>query len=365
MSKKILHIVRQFWPMIGGLEDYVHNLAREQLILGYDVTILTLNRNYISNKQLPLTDITPDGIRVIRVPFTFSRKYPLAFKSFGYFKHYDILHVHAVDFFCDFVALTKWIHRKKIILTTHGGFFHTSYASRFKKIFFNVITRFTIKAYDIVIGCSENDVKVFRPIYKTIIRIDNGVNVQQFLNIPKNAQEGNLLYLGRIDSHKRVDSLIHLLANLKRKSFDYNLTVVGPDSRGLLPELKRLADSLGVSEQVSFKGALSREELLQEFSRAYVFVTASEYEGFGLSVVEALASGTPCFISDIESFRSISTLNEACLVNDFNDSKSTVTNFERFIIKISADYQNISNNARIFSQTYDWKQVVHSVIRYY
>lgn len=364
MGLKVLHIVRQFWPMIGGLEDYVYNLAREQAFLGYDVTVLTLDRNYINNNHLPLTDISPDGIRVIRVPFILSRKYPLALSSYRYFRNFDILHVHAVDFFADFVAITKPLHRKRIILTTHGGFFHTG-ASLLKKIFFNLVTRFTIKAYDTVIGCSKNDVKIFRPIYKNIIRIDNGVNVQPYLNLAKAPLAGSLLYAGRLDSHKRVDHLIHLLSNLRQKGYDYKLVIVGPDSRGLLPELKRLSGSLGVSEYVSFKGAVSKEELLQEFSQAYVFVSASEYEGFGLTIIEALASGTPCFISDIESFRYIASNNEACLVNDFNSALDTVSKFESFIHKIREDYQNISNDAREFSKKYDWKEVVHTVNRYY
>jgi alpha-1,3-mannosyltransferase len=39
----------------------------------------------------------------------------------------DIVHVHAIDFFFDFLGWTKPLHGKKLVVSTHGGFFHTSF----------------------------------------------------------------------------------------------------------------------------------------------------------------------------------------------------------------------------------------------
>ena len=135
---KILHIVRQFYPMIGGIETYVLNLATRQYSDGHTVSVLTLNRNFINNDKLPENETHSSGLKIVRVPYCLSNKYPVAFSALKHVKNYDIINVHAVDFFADFIALTKFIHKKRIVLITHGGFFHTNWGYIFKKIYYTV-----------------------------------------------------------------------------------------------------------------------------------------------------------------------------------------------------------------------------------
>ncbi len=153
---RIVHIVRQFSPAIGGLENFVKSLAKEQIEDGLDVEVVTLNRIFHQkdNKTLDESEMI-EGIKVTRLPYKGSYKYPLALGVIKKIKSADIVHVHAVDFFADFLSLSKFIHKKPLVLSTHGGFFHTTDARFIIKLFFNLISRFTIKNQKLLVAYIE------------------------------------------------------------------------------------------------------------------------------------------------------------------------------------------------------------------
>ena len=122
---RVVHVVRQFPPSVGGLENFVISLAKQQQKQGLDVSILTLNRIKMDSKTVLSKHDVIEGIPVRRIGFVGSFRYPIAPGVLRQIADADIVHVHAVDFFCDFLALTRPLHRKPLVLTTHGGFFHT------------------------------------------------------------------------------------------------------------------------------------------------------------------------------------------------------------------------------------------------
>ena len=150
---KVVHIVRQFHPTVGGLQNFVLLLAKQQLQNNIQVGVVTLNRSFVNNEILPETE-NFEGIEIKRIPFKGIKKYPLAFSVLNTIQDADIIHVHAIDFFIDFLALTRFIHKKPIILHTHGGFFHTPWGYHFKKIYFNTITRFVTRFANGIIACT-------------------------------------------------------------------------------------------------------------------------------------------------------------------------------------------------------------------
>jgi len=78
-------------------------------------------------------------------------------------------------------------------------------------------------------------------------------------------------------------------ASLKDQEVSLRIGGTGP----LLSQLMRLSDELGISDQVSFLGSLSRDDVAREMQRANCFVLSSNYETFGVVLIEALASGLP------------------------------------------------------------------------
>src|SRR5690349_11548212 len=131
VSMRVLHVVRQFHPSIGGLESVVAGLAGEQRRNGIAAEVLTLDRLFHdpTRRRLPATDQVGD-IPIRRIPFAGSRRYPLAAPVLRHLRGFDLVHVHGVDFFSDFLAATQPLHKRPLVLSTHGGFFHTSFARR-------------------------------------------------------------------------------------------------------------------------------------------------------------------------------------------------------------------------------------------
>lgn len=82
--------------------------------------------------------------------------------------------------FYDYLALTKPLHGKPMVVSTHGGFFHTAYASRMKQLWFQTLTRTSALAYARVIATSENDGDLFAKVVAParLRVIENGVDVE-------------------------------------------------------------------------------------------------------------------------------------------------------------------------------------------
>ncbi|MDK2778325.1 MAG: hypothetical protein KYX62_11730 [Pseudomonadota bacterium] len=76
----VIHVVRQYAPAVGGLENFDKALAEQQVRMGLDVTVITLNRGFSDNTIYPDTE-TINGVRVVRIPFFGSKRYPVLSSS--------------------------------------------------------------------------------------------------------------------------------------------------------------------------------------------------------------------------------------------------------------------------------------------
>lgn len=355
MSLKIIHVVRQFYPAVGGLENFVRSLAIEQKKMNYNVHVITLNRIFHRGSDLLPAYGEIDGISIERISYFGSYKYPLAFSVIGKLKEADIVHVHGVDFFSDFLSLTRFIHRKKLILSTHGGFFHTGYASRFKKLFFNTVTRFTIRNYASVCACSNNDYDTFLPIAQSNLNlIENGVDIYKFFNAASIVANKVLVFIGRFSDNKRIDKLINFMSRLVQLDPEYKLLVIGKDWDGNYLKLKAQVQNLSLNNNVNIFIGLSDAEIKLKVGEACFVVSASEYEGFGLSLIEGISAGLIPIASPINSFEKIISDAGIGLINDFSTDEENVLRVHHYISSVVLDYSLNRSNVISSSQKYCW-----------
>ncbi len=141
-----------------------------------------------------------------------------------------------------------------------------------------------------MVPCGVN-LDLFHPIAKSEAREQLGLRDDDRI----------LLFVGRIEPLKGVDILLGAAAQLEAES-DCFVLVVGGDSAardGEVANLRSLASELGISERVSFLGAVDHERLPLFYSAADVCVVPSCYESFGLVALEARACGTPVVASRV------------------------------------------------------------------
>jgi glycosyltransferase involved in cell wall biosynthesis len=109
--------------------------------------------------------------------------------------------------------------------------------------------------------------------------------------------DGFLLYAGRVASNKGLDGLLRAVAQLP-ESERPPVVLLGPDW-GERTKLEALARSLGIADRISFLGRLDRPAYRSVFRAARAFVLPSEWEAFGLVLLEAMAADLPIVATSV------------------------------------------------------------------
>jgi len=109
-----------------------------------------------------------------------------------------------------------------------------------------------------------------------------------------------VLYAGRLNARKNVDVLIRAASLLR--SHDLAVVVVGAADR-TCPDLRAIAAAARVTDRVRLLGAVDDATLRALYASATVFCCPSLDEGFGLTPLEAMASGAPTVVSDVPALR--------------------------------------------------------------
>ncbi|MGI4797141.1 MAG: glycosyltransferase family 4 protein [Janthinobacterium lividum] len=360
---KVVHVVRQFHPSVGGLEDAVLNLARiQRRELGIDARVVTLDRLFTRpDTVLPALDIV-DGIPVRRLRWWGSSRYPIAPSVLNAVRGADLVHVHAIDFFFDFLALTRPLHRIPLVASTHGGFFHSSFASQAKRVFFATVTRGSCLAYRRIIACSESDADMFRPIVadNRLVTIENGVDLEKFAGAASPIQTRTILSYGRFARHKRMHLLFPLLAALRAQDPSWRLIVAGSEADATLASLEAAAAKAGVTDAVRFVLQPSNAELRTLMGQASYYASASEHEGFGIAAVEAMSAGLVTILSDIPPFRRLVERTGVGVALDFlAPSKAALS-----VVSMFAELRSIGSAEDAVSGM-DWRHVAGAYAREY
>jgi alpha-1,3-mannosyltransferase len=367
MSMRIAHIVRQYHPSIGGMEEVVRNIAHHQLESGHLPAIVTLDRVFRDEgRELPREEEV-DGVPVRRLSYRGSSRYPICPRVLGALDGADLIHVHGVDFFFDYLAATRWIHRRPLVASTHGGFFHTRYAARLKRVFFHTVTRSSVHAYDRIIATSNNDGRIFRPIVGNgkLEVIENGVNVRKFRGRAAEEPTPTMIYFGRWSENKGIPGAIDLLARLRAREPAWRLIIAGREYDYDAEALRALVAAQGLGEAVELVPNPAEAELAALIGRASYFVCLSRHEGFGLAAIEAMSAGLIPVLSDIPPFRALvegsglgglvaaGTEDAACAWLDGTRQHDRDTHAAH------------RRQAIAFAESYDWQHVAGRYLRVY
>ena len=114
-----------------------------------------------------------------------------------------------------------------------------------------------------------------------------------------------VLFVGSIFNRRRLPATITAFAAATASRPDATLVIAGADRSYPALDLPGLATEAGVGARVTLKHYVSEEELASLYARAAVFVFLSEYEGFGLTPLEALSAGVPIVVLDTPVAREI------------------------------------------------------------
>jgi glycosyltransferase involved in cell wall biosynthesis len=139
----------------------------------------------------------------------------------------------------------------------------------------------------------------FRP--ELVLAVPNGVS-DAFHPGGQRSREPHVVAVGRLAPVKRFDGLIRAAIQARRRVPTLRLDIVGSGPQR--DELEALVRSEGATDWITFIGQLSHHDLVALYQRAWLVASASLAEGWGLTLTEAAACGTPAVATDIRGHRS-------------------------------------------------------------
>jgi glycosyltransferase involved in cell wall biosynthesis len=139
----------------------------------------------------------------------------------------------------------------------------------------------------------------FKP--ERVVAVNNGVE-EMFQPAAGHADKPTIVCVGRLAPVKRQDRLIDAAAVAKLRVPDLQLVIVGEGP--LRPVLEERIAAHGAGEWIHLAGKLTHEELVALYQQAWLVTSASLAEGWGLTLTEAAACGTPAVATDVNGHRS-------------------------------------------------------------
>lgn len=292
----ILHITNGLSE--GGVETLLYFFSKYLIERGHSVSILVLKRNEISLKK----KFENAGINVI------VGKYKSSYNLFNildikkYLRKYDVVHIHLfpVQFYVGIANYLLGCNKRKLITTEHN-----TWNNRRQHGIYRYIDRWLYRQYNYIVGISTDTSIALKAwlkdedISNKIITINNGVELanQSIKNI--NVAEFNcrksdiiLTMVARFNIQKDQETLIRALAYLPS-----NVHVIFVGSGETLKYNQNLAKKLGVESRVCFAGF--RDDISSILKISHIGVLCSNWEGFGLSVVEYMLAGLPVVASNV------------------------------------------------------------------
>lgn len=170
-----------------------------------------------------------------------------------------------------------------------------------------------------------------------------------------------ILYAGIYKPRKNHAGLLHAFQKFKAAGAKARLVIAGPMNEGESP-LKELAQELGIAEQVIFTGAVDDLELATLYSAARVYACPSLYEGFGFTVLEAMACGAPVVCSPETSLPEVA--GDAALYADPRDPDK----FAEALARVFSDAElraELIEKGRKNCERFSWKKTAARTISVY
>lgn len=362
---KILICISEYYPNGSGIANVAYNVVEQLKLMGIECTICS-----------------PTGPDIVIMSPEHENKFGGLELVYYWYRVSKYFQKHESDF--DGV----WLHQplflikkspfQKAIITVHTTYIGKDNKrikySLFKKIYYNLMNK--IEKYSYLNNPPSNkytyiDNNILQELKKMGIKgpsvfISNGVdtgkfipetgfsNVREKLNVPLDHKL--FLSVGRLISIKRPFLMLDVFKKIQKSYSNTSLLVVGSGS--LLNQMKRYVSDENIPN-VIFAGFIEYNSLPDYYSCADYYIMTSEYEGQPLTLLEAMASGLPCIVSDIPNLNIVKDAN-CGVVLDFSNKEEAVRQIINYIEKDNAQH---SLNARKYAvEILDWRIIAEKYL---
>ncbi len=371
----------------GGMNVHVRQLARALGKMGILVDIFTRSHG----DELETIEYLSDCVRVVHlrageaeVPLEELYGYlPQFLEGVEEFQRKNGLIYQAVD---SHYWLSGWVGQEmaRISNIPHLVTFHTlalvkmqSRAGENEPLQRQQTEREIMASASRIVAFSPHERDAMARLYgadpKRIELVPCGVDLSRFRPLDQEESRKRLglngdkvfLFVGRIESLKGVDLLVHTAAHLEISQGVRVLVVGGDDGQSHEVErLRQLAQDLEVAEVVDFVGQVDQEELPVYYSAADVCVVPSFYESFGLAALESMACGTPVVASRVGGLSTIIQHGHTGYLKSWRCPEAFANSLE-MITSSKSLLESMGQAARRRAEGMGWDQVASAMAAHY
>jgi len=300
----ILHLYKDYPPVLGGIENHVRGLAEAQVQRGHQVTVLVTSLDRHTSER------SENGVRVIRaarLAHVASTPLSLSFPRLLRRQQPDIAHLH---FPYPVGEVSHWLlgRARRSVLSYHSDVVRQALILRC----YTPLLRRVLRRVDRIIAATpqyRDSSPFLQPHRDKCVLVPYGIDLHRFREADAtlvtaicqrygstvSAEPGPLLlFVGRLRYYKGLPYLIRAMAQVPA-----SLLVVGtgPMER----RWRQLAAATGVADRVHFLGEVEDEVLPAYYHAADLFVlpASQRSEAFGIVMVEAMACGTPLISTEL------------------------------------------------------------------
>ena len=184
-----------------------------------------------------------------------------------------------------------------------------------------------LRAADALLPCSEHEAGIMRamglrqPLKVVPLWIDvPAIRATPHDETAEHESRITLLFIGQLTPRKGYDLLVRALPAVLERHPSTQVQIVSGLNPADRAAMEAMARELDVGEQVEFLGRVEDARLVGLFRAADLYITPTRYEGFGLTLLEAMAAGAPIVTSDIPVVNEIVQHGENGWLVHYNDS---------------------------------------------
>lgn len=296
---RILHLYKDYWPVVGGIENHVRLLAERQAAAGHAVTVL------VTSPTRKTQDEQVNGVQVIkaaRLATVASTPLSLALPVRLAALRPDIAHLHFPYPLGEMSQLLVG-RARGLVVTYHSDIVRQR---EWLPLYRPWMHRLLARA-DRIIAATPNYLSSSETLQRhrdQCVLIPYGIELDRFRRASatqaaalraRHSGAPLLLFVGVLRYYKGLTYLLEAMPQVHAA----HLLIVGEGPLGA--DLRRQAEALGLTDRITFAGRVSDEALPAYYAAADVFVlpACERSEAFGLVQVEALASGLPIVSTEL------------------------------------------------------------------
>lgn len=352
-------------PAKGGAEILTLELAKRWVKKGHQVSLVSASFPGAKREEII------SKVKIFR-PAEFYVQSPLKYLNYLYqtakfyrqnlANKYDLIidQAHGLPLFTPLYAHPKiilfpleiakeiWFHEVRFPFSLAGYLLEQAYIKIFRNIPFLTISPSTAKEL--------KEVGV-----KNVFTINPGLNIKPLSEFPRKNKYPHLVSLGRITEMKRVGEIIQAFRLLHKEFPLIKLTIIGRGQPRYMEELKSLCRKMAIEDRVLFAGYVSEKEKRKFLNEAWLLVSTSVKEGWGLIVIEAAAYGTPTVAYKVPGLVDSVKNQETGILCSKNTHVELARNIRR-ILKNPLLRKQLSRNALAHSRQFNWNQAANEAL---